>query len=372
MGYTVYYKLFRDHALTDAERKRIRMKLQAPGPAGSIAWGFTKLPNENWDDALERLLARLTKLRALLPDVRLEVTDDEGFVKWDAEHGYIVEASRPPPRPRPEQPWERTTRIAREIDADPEAGRATLLVELAANRYENVASLISRIRFLGDLGRELLDQALARGYHTENAFSAAVVLRPDDTAWWLRQLHHRHHAVRNHAARWLVSKNHPLAATATAAVWDSIDQRKRLEHDFLHRQLAARDLGVEATREIDWRAIIAARGEAWMELPPLPTSVELLFEPDLELRVVGTKELTRRRDLRYLSVLSWAIEQGLVLGDPLLEWVDVVPHEGTWYEPARRAAWIRENAAKLAEQEPVPALPLPVAPTLTIDPALVR
>jgi hypothetical protein len=99
----------------------------------------------------------------------------------------------------------------------------------------------------------------------------------------------------------------------------------------------------------------------------LPSAVELLCEPDLELRLQGGKELTRRRDVRYLTVLAWAIEHRLVLGDPLLAWVDVVPHDGIdWHDPVQRAAWIRDNAAKLGEQEPIPDLPLPVPPTLTI------
>jgi hypothetical protein len=104
-----------------------------------------------------------------------------------------------------------------------------------------------------------------------------------------------------------------------------------------------------------------------MDIPPLPSAVELLCEPDLELRLQGGKELTRRRDVRYLTVLAWAIEHRLVLGDPLLAWVDVVPHDGIdWHDPVQRAAWIRDNAAKLGEQEPIPDLPLPVPPTLTI------
>lgn len=264
-------------------------------------------------------------------------------------------------RPESEAPWRRNV-VGALIDGAGELALPTVLLELNDKSLFVVEHVVGRLHWLGDKGRELLDQVLACGVYADRAMMAALSLRRDDPAWWLGQLRHPSYHVRIDATRWLLERGHPSARAATAAVWSAIDALELEPWDCIYRQDAAEALGIPLERTIDWRHVVAERGLAWMELPPLPTVVEMLCHPDPHLRERARNLLGARQDMKYALALSLVQEVETVLVgsdrtfDPLYYWDLAFPYydgafSAMWRDAAARAAWLREYADRIAPQE---------------------
>lgn len=244
------------------------------------------------------------------------------------------------------------------------AAFATLLLDADADRrvLGRAASAMARC----DAGRALpfLDRMKDCPGVAASSLVRALgdIALPAVVASLMRYLDHGEAATRIAAANGLIAHGR---LSEVAAVWRTLDAAA-YRRDGFARERALRAFGInDGVMSGDWDALVTARGEQPIQLPPLPTPLSCLAHPSVDVRSAGRSVLEEAAGPQHLlaMVLSYELEQALgKLGAPrgypaFWKWRTYLSSLGcTAAMEDQVVAWIRQNLDRLPPQELAPEL----------------